>query len=74
MTDEIDHRIELRLDAVLQERGMTLAELSRQIGISAVNLSILKNGHARAIRFTTLTDICEALDCTPADLLVLRSA
>lgn len=71
---ERDHRIVVRLDAVLEARGMTLAELARQVGISAVNLSILKNGHARAIRFSTLTDICDVLDCTPADLLELRPA
>ena len=48
---------------------MTLTELSEQAGITIVNLSILKNGHARAIRFSTLTKLCEALDCQPGDLL-----
>lgn len=67
-----DHRVVVRLDAVLEARGMTLAELARRVGISAVNLSVLKNGHARAIRFSTLTDICDVLECTPADLLEVR--
>lgn len=67
--DEPDHRVRLRLDVLLAERGMTLAELSRQVGVSQVNLSVLKNGHARAIRFSTLTAICDVLDCTPGDLL-----
>lgn len=67
--EEPDHRVRLRLDVLLAERGMTLAELSRQVGVSQVNLSVLKNGHARAIRFSTLTAICDALGCTPGDLL-----
>ena len=48
---------------------MTLTELAEQAGLSIVNLSILKNGHARAIRFSTLTRLCQALDCQPGDLL-----
>lgn len=67
--DPPDHRVRVRLDEVLAARGMTLAELSRQVGVSQVNLSVLKNGHARAIRFSTLTAICDALDCAPGDLL-----
>jgi putative transcriptional regulator len=66
---EPGHRIRLKLDEVLASRAMTLAELSRQVGVSQVNLSVLKNGHARAIRFSTLTAICDALGCTPGDLL-----
>ncbi|MDO9353839.1 MAG: helix-turn-helix domain-containing protein, partial [Solirubrobacteraceae bacterium] len=50
--DAPDHRVRVRLDEVLGARGMTLAELSRQVGVSQVNLSVLKNGHARAIRFS----------------------
>lgn len=67
--EEPDHRVVVRLDAVLEARGMTLAELSRRVGVSQVNLSVLKNGHARAIRFSTLTAICDVLECTPGDLL-----
>lgn len=65
------HRVRVRLEALLVERGMTLAELSRQVGISQVNLSTLKNGRARAIRFSTLTAMCDVLGCTPGDLLEL---
>ncbi|GAA2638032.1 helix-turn-helix transcriptional regulator [Streptomyces vastus] len=63
------HAIEVHLDRLLAERGMTLAELAARVGVTNVNLSILKNGRAKAIRFTTLTRICEALDCQPGDLL-----
>lgn len=65
------HRIACRLDALLEERGMTLTELSARVGVSVVNLSVLKNDRARAIRFSTLTAICEALDCQPGDVLTL---
>lgn len=64
-----EHRIAVHLDEALQAKGMTLVELSSHVGVTVVNLSILKNGHARAIRFSTLTAICDALDCTPGDLL-----
>ena len=63
------HAIVIHLDKLLADRGMTLTELSERAGVSVVNLSILKNGHARAIRFSTLTRLCEALDCQPGDLL-----
>jgi putative transcriptional regulator len=63
------HAIVIHLDELLAQRGMTLTELSERVGVSIVNLSILKNGHARAIRFSTLTRLCEALDCQPGDLL-----
>ena len=66
------HRISVRLDRLLEERGMTLAELAERVGVTVVNLSILKNGRARAVRFTTLTALCEALDCEPGDLLALE--
>ncbi|WP_326615488.1 helix-turn-helix transcriptional regulator (plasmid) [Streptomyces scopuliridis] len=68
------HAIEVQLDHMLSERGMTLAELASRVGVTNVNLSILKNGRARAIRFTTLTRICEVLDCQPGDLLTYRGA
>ncbi len=60
-----------RLDELLEERGMTLTELSRRVGVSLVNLSVLKNDRARAIRFGTLTAICDALGCTIGELLVV---
>ena len=63
------HAIAIHLDKLLADRGMTLTELSERVDVSVVNLSILKNGRARAIRFSTLTRLCEALDCQPGDLL-----
>ncbi|MCX4531464.1 helix-turn-helix transcriptional regulator [Streptomyces sp. NBC_00841] len=71
--DHDSHAIEVHLDRMLSERGMSLAELASRVGVTNVNLSILKNGRARAIRFTTLTRICEVLDCQPGDLLTYRS-
>ncbi|WDG17851.1 helix-turn-helix domain-containing protein [Microbacterium sp. Clip185] len=62
--------VHCRLDELLTERGMTLAELSRVVGVSVVNLSVLKNDRARAIRYSTLSAICRALDCEVGDLLV----
>jgi putative transcriptional regulator len=61
--------IRLHLDELLSQRGMTLTELSARVGITVVNLSILKNGRARAIRFSTLARLCEALGCQPGELL-----
>ncbi|WP_309621205.1 helix-turn-helix domain-containing protein [Salinibacterium sp.] len=61
--------IHCRLDELLAERGMTLARLSELVGVSVVNLSVLKNDRARAIRFSTLTAVCEALGCEVGDLL-----
>ena len=68
--EDSHHRIMVRLDEVLASRGMTLTELADRVGVTLANLSILKNGHARAIRFSTLTAICRELDCSPGDLLV----
>lgn len=62
--------IVVNLDRMLVERGMTLTELSEQVGVTLQNLSVLKNGRARAIRFSTLDAICAALDCQPGDILV----
>jgi putative transcriptional regulator len=66
------HRIRCHLDEVLVARGMTLTELSERTGITLANLSILKTNKARAVRFTTLTAICVALDSTPAQLFTLE--
>lgn len=63
-----DHRIVSTLDAMLQARDMTLTELAERTGITVVNLSVLKNNRARAVRFSTLTAICDALDCDVSDL------
>lgn len=62
--------IHCRLDELLAERNMTLTHLSELVGVSVVNLSILKNDRARAIRYSTLSAICRALDCEVGDLLV----
>lgn len=62
--------IHCRLDELLEARGMTLAQLSREVGVSVVNLSVLKNDRARAIRFSTLKAVCDVLDCEVGDLLV----
>ncbi len=70
--DEDAGRIHCRLDELLAERGMTLTRLSELVGVSLVNLSVLKNDRARAIRFSTLTAICDALDCQVGDLLAVR--
>ena len=59
----------VKLDDVLYARRMTLTELSERIGIALPNLSILKTGKARAVRFSTLEAICDALECQPGDLL-----
>ena len=61
--------IAVKLDDLLHDRRMTLTELAERVGITIVNLSILKNSRARAIRFSTLTALCRELDCQPGDLL-----
>ena len=71
---ELEGGIHCRLDELLEERGVTLTRLSELVGVSVVNLSILKNDRARAIRFSTLTAICDALDCEVGDLLVRQAA
>ncbi|MEU4203691.1 helix-turn-helix transcriptional regulator [Streptomyces sp. NPDC045470] len=69
MPDEELQAIRIHLDRVLVQRGMTLTQLSEQVGITVVNLSVLKNGRAKAIRFSTLARICEVLRCQPGDLI-----
>ncbi|TDK25324.1 transcriptional regulator [Arthrobacter crusticola] len=71
MPAESGERIHCRLDELLEAREMTLTELSRRVGVSLVNLSILKNDRARAIRFSTLAAVCEVLDCQVGELLVV---
>jgi putative transcriptional regulator len=68
-SDPREHRIVVRLDRLLEERGLTLTELAELVDVTVVNLSVLKNGRARAIRFSTLTALCEVLACQPGDLL-----
>ncbi|THA75086.1 transcriptional regulator [Streptomyces sp. A0642] len=69
MPEDEPHGIRIHLDRLLAERGMTLTELSSQVGITVVNLSVLKNGRAKTVRFSTLSKICEALGCQPGDLI-----
>ena len=63
--------IRCRLDELLEARGMTLTRLSELVGLSIVNLSVLKNDRARAIRYSTLAAICRALECEVGELLVV---
>ncbi|MBQ9505953.1 MAG: helix-turn-helix transcriptional regulator [Clostridia bacterium] len=64
--------IEVNLDVMLSKRKMSSGELAAQIGITQANLSILKTGKAKAIRFSTLEAICRVLNCQPADILVFK--
>jgi putative transcriptional regulator len=67
-------RVHCRLDELLAARGMTLTKLSDVTGITLANLSILKTDKARAIRFSTLVAVCDALDCQPGDLFTVIEA
>lgn len=71
MPPEEAHRVTIHIDALLADRGLTLTELADRVGLTLANLSILKNGRARAIRFSTLTALCDVLRCQPADLLTV---
>lgn len=75
MTDDAEelHAVEVHLDRLLADRGMTLTELAERVGVTVVNLSILKNGRAKAVRFSTLTAICRSLGCQPGDLLTVSA-
>ena len=69
MTVDKPHRVVCHLDQLLEEREMTLTALADAVGISLVNLSIMKNNRAKAIRYSTLTAICNVLGCQPGELL-----
>lgn len=64
--------IVINIDVMLAKRKMSVTELAEKVGITMANLSILKNGKARAIRFSTLEEICKALDCQPGDIIEYR--
>ena len=64
----------VNIDVMLARRKMSVTELTNKVGITMANLSILKNGKARAIRFSTLEAICKALDCQPGDILEYRDS
>lgn len=68
------HRVVCRLDEILEAQGMTLAALAEAVGVTVVNLSVLKNNRAKAVRFSTLTAICDALDCQVGDLFTVDDA
>jgi putative transcriptional regulator len=70
--DADSHRVVCHLDRLLEERGLTLAALAEAAGVTVVNLSVLKNDRARAVRFSTLTAICDALGCQPGDVLSIE--
>lgn len=74
MPVEEPHRVVCHLGDLLEARGMTLTALAEAVGVSLVNLSIMKNNRAKAIRFTTLTAICEVLGCQPGELLSVERA
>ena len=63
----------INLDVMLAKRKMSVTELTEKVGITMANLSILKNGKAKAVRFSTLEAICKALDCQPGDILEFKS-
>jgi putative transcriptional regulator len=73
-SEDSGHRIAVHLDRLLEERDMTLTELAARVDITIANLSILKNGRARAVRFSTLTALCDALECSPGELISLAPA
>lgn len=64
--------ININIDVMLAKRKMSVTELTEKVGITMANVSILKNGKARAIRFSTLEAICKALDCQPGDLIEFK--
>lgn len=66
-----ESRIVCNIDTLLASRGMSLTQLADLVGLSIVNLSILKNNRAKAVRFTTLTALCDALQCTPGELFTV---
>jgi putative transcriptional regulator len=68
-SEPAEHRIGVHLDRLLADRGMTLTELAARADITIANVSILKNGRARAVRFSTLSALCEVLGCQPGELL-----
>jgi len=63
----------INIDVMLAKRKMSVTELTQKVGITMANLSILKNGKAKAVRFSTLDAICKALDCQPGDILEYKS-
>ncbi len=73
MDSETEMQIKINLDLLLVMKKMSLTELSEKVGVTMANLSVLKNGKAKAIRFSTLIAICKALECQPGDVLGLEA-
>ena len=67
-----DNRIVFNIDVMLAKRKMSVTELSEKVGITMANISILKNGKAKALKVSTLAKLCDALDCQPGDILEFR--
>lgn len=73
MVEEFDSsRVICHLDSLLTRRDMSLTELSKRVGVSLANLSVLKNNRAKAVRYSTLIVLCEVLDCQPGDLFTME--
>lgn len=70
----MEGEIVFNIDVMLARRKMSVTELSQRVGITLANISVLKNGHARALKVDTLAKLCQALDCQPGDLLEYRPA
>ena len=68
MSEEQEPQVICHLDRIMEERGITGAALAKEVGITPVNLSVLKNNRAKAVRFSTLAALCAALDCQPGDI------
>ena len=69
--DLLEQRVVCHLDELLEARGLTLVALAELVGVTPVNLSVLKNNRAKAIRFSTLTALCDALNCQPGDIFTV---
>lgn len=73
MVEEFDSsRVICHLDSLLTRRDMSLTDLSKRVGVSLANLSVLKNNRAKAVRYSTLIALCEVLDCQPGDLFTME--
>jgi len=68
LSEEQEPQVICHLDRIMEERGITGAALAKEVGITPVNLSVLKNNRAKAVRFSTLATLCTALDCQPGDI------
>lgn len=72
MSEAQEPQVICHLDRIMEERGITGAALAKEVGITPVNLSVLKNNRAKAVRFSTLAALCAALDCQPGDIFAVE--